>query len=310
MKTVLTLLMAISVFVFYNSIFVIDEGKQAVITQFGKPVRGTFNKAGLEFKIPLLQKVHVFEKRIIKWDGEPNEIPTKDKKYIWLDTTARWKIVDPLLFLQRMRNYSQANLNISKVINGAVRDFVTKNNLTEIIRSSDWDSKATMSEELKIKEDVKIKIGRDQFSKLVQIKASESIKDFGIELIDVLVKRVNYTANVRNTVYERMISERKRIAAKRRSEGEAEKAEILGKMKNKLKEIESTAYRESQKIKGAADASVVQISGEAFSKDADFYAFYMTLDNYKNLIGKNSRLVMDVNSPLYKYLNNINSKSK
>jgi modulator of FtsH protease HflC len=310
MKTLLTLLAVVGAFVFYNSIFVIDEGKQAIITQFGEPVRGAFNEAGLYFKIPFFQKIHEFEKRIIKWDGEPNEIPTKDKKYIWLDTTARWKIDNPLLFLQRMQNYNRANFVISDLINGAVRDFVTKNVLLEIIRSSDWDEKYTMSEELKIKEDVNIKVGRDQFSKLVQANVSRTIKDFGIELIDVLVKRVNYTVNVRNTVYDRMISERKRIAARRRSEGEAEKAEILGDMDKQLKEIQSVAFRKTQKIRGDADGEAARISGEAYSKDADFYAFYMTLENYKNLIGKNTRLVMDADSPLYKYLKNIESTSK
>jgi len=167
-----------------------------------------------------------------------------------------------------------------------------------------------MSEELKIKEDVRIKVGRDQFSKLVQATVATTIKDFGIDLIDVLVKRVNYTVNVRNTVYDRMISERKRIAARRRSEGEAEKAEILGNMDKQLKEIQSVAFRKTQKIRGDADGEAARISGEAYSKDANFYAFYMTLDNYKNLIGKNSRLVLDTDSPLYKYLKDIESTSK
>ena len=310
MKTIIVLLVLIVAFVGYKSTFIVEEGKQAIITQFGEPVRGTFTEAGLNFKIPIAQQIHVFEKRILKWDGDPNEIPTKDKKYIWIDTTARWKIINPLQFMQRMHNERNASLILSDLINGSVRDLVTKNDLVEIIRSSDWDKKYTLTDEVTSLEADKIKVGRDRFSNLVlqDVAKVTKEKNYGIKLLDVMVKRINYTTQVRNKVYARMISERNRIASRIRSEGEAEKAEILGDMEKKLKDIESGAYREAEKIRGDADATATQISGEAYSKDPEFYSFFMTLANYKNLMGNNTKLVINANSPIYHHLKDIERK--
>ncbi len=304
MKTIVALLIIIAAFVGYNSIFIVEEGKQAIITQFGEPIRGTFTNAGLYFKIPMVQKVHMFEKRILKWDGDPNEIPTKDKKYIWIDTTARWQIINPLHFLQRMGNERNATLLLNDLINGSVRDLVTKNDLVEIIRSSDWDVKYTMTEEVTSLETEVIKVGRDRFSNLVlkDVAAVTREKNYGIKLLDVMVKRINYTTQVRNKVYARMISERNRIASRIRSEGEAEKAEILGDMEKKLKDIESSAFRKAEKTRGDADAEATKISGMAYNKDPEFYEFFMTLKNYKSLMGPNTKLVINADSPVYKHL--------
>ena len=306
MRIVMIILALAVATVGYFSFFIVEEGKQAIITEFGEPVRGTFTGAGLKFKLPY-QKVHIFEKRILKWDGDPNEIPTKDKKYIWIDTTARWKIMDPLQFLQRIHNEGNATLILNDLINGSVRDLVTKNSLVEIIRSSDWDKKYTLTEEVRSLETEVIKVGRDRFSNLVLQDVSKVTKEkkYGIKLLDVMVKRINYTTQVRNKVYTRMISERNRIASRIRSEGEAEKAEILGDMEKKLKDIESTAYRKAEKIRGDADALATQISGEAYSKDPEFYTFFMTLENYKKLIGSNTKLIINMDSPLYRHLKNI-----
>lgn len=284
----------------FNAVFTINEGQQVIITQFGNPIGENLDTAGLYFKIPMIQKIHYFEKRILKWDGDPNEIPTKDKKFIWVDTTARWRISDPLLFFKRVNDTGQATLVLNDLINGAVRDFVTKNNLVEVVRSSDWNEEFTMTTENQVKEEVKI--GRDQFSQLVLNNVSATTTSFGIELIDVLVKRINYTRDVRQKVYERMISERKRIAAKRRSEGEAKKSQILGEMDKRLKEISSGAYRKTQEIRGDADAEATKLYGESYGKDPEFYKFFISLQAYKKVLGPNTRLVIDSSSPLYEYL--------
>ena len=283
----------LALFMLANSIFVINEGQQAIITQFGQPVRDRFEDAGLYFKIPFVQVIHYYEKRILKWDGEPNEIPTKDKKYIWVDTTARWRIVDPLLFLQRVDNIGRANLAMSDLINGAVRDFVTKNDLVEIVRSSDWDPAYNMLTDEEGRKAKSVTVGRDGFSQLVLNNAAANLQDYGIEVLDVLVKRVNYTDQVREKVYTRMISERQRIATERRSEGEATKAQIQGETEKKLKEIVSSAYKTSQEIRGRADGQATKIYGDAFKQDPEFYRFWATLEAYRSTLGSNTRLVID-----------------
>ena len=302
MKRILLGVVIILAIIGYNGIFTIDEGNQAVITQFGESIREPITEAGLFFKLPFIQKVHYFEKRILKWDGDPNEIPTQDKKYIWVDTTARWKISDPLLFLQRMNNAEMASSRLDVLINGAVRDFVTKNNLVEIIRSSDWDQSFSQTTESTEADRETIKVGRDKMSQIVMDKVSVTTKSFGIEILDVLIKRINYTTKVRETVYARMISERQRIAERKRSEGEAEKARILGKMEKDLKNIESSAYKEAEEIRGHADAEATEIYGSAYNKDPEFYAFLKTLESYKKVMGNNTRLVIQADSPIFKYL--------
>ena len=308
MKKLGGIILLILVFLAYNAFFIVDEGEQTVITQFGEPVREAVKDAGLFFKIPFIQKVHYFEKRILKWDGEPNEIPTKDKKYIWVDTTARWKIFDPLLFLQRMNNVNRASSRLDDLINGSVRDFVTNNDLIEIIRSSDWEKSFSESDETEVQKFEKIKVGRDKFSQIVQDSVSPVARSFGIELLDVLVKRINYTTKVRETVYARMISERQRIAEQRRSEGEADKARILGDMEKQLLDIESTAYRKAEEIRGDADAIATEIYGKSYNKDPEFYAFIVTLEAYKKVMGANTRLVLQANSPMFEYLKSMKGK--
>ncbi len=300
---VIGVLLALLLFLGFDSIYVVNEGEQTITTQFGDPIGEKVISAGLYFKIPLIHKVRFFDKRILKWDGEPNEIPTKDKTYIWVDTTARWRIDDPLLFLQRMGNLNRADVVLSDLINGAVRDFVTKNKLVEVVRSSDWSSAYSLtSERASDEEDVVVSVGRDRFSQLVLSNVSAKTDALGIELLDVLVTRINYTDQVRDKVFARMISERQRIATKRRSEGEAIKAEVLGQMAKNLKGISSKAYRTSMEIRGKADAEVTKLFGNAYNKDPEFFKFLMTLDTYKDVLGSNTRLVIGASSPLYQYL--------
>ena len=294
-------------FVVYDAFFVIKEGRQAIVTQFGKPIGDPITDAGLNIKIPILQKVHLFEKRILKWDGEPYEIPTSDKTFIWVDTTARWRIVKPLVFMQTMINEDRAKMVLNDLIDGAVRDLVTKNNLIEVIRSSDWKKIYLIGSEKAETEEV-VLIGRDRFSELVLQSIKDVTLEYGIELLDILIKRVNYTDTVREKVYERMISERKRIAAKKRSEGEGQKAEILGTVERELNNITSEAYEKAQTIRGQADAVATRIYGQTFSQDPEFYAFFISLDSYRKTMGKNSRLIIDTNTDLYKYLKGAKKK--
>lgn len=304
MKRVGIVILLALLIVAFNGFYIVDEGQQTVLTQFGEPIGTAKKEAGLYFKIPFIQVVHYFDRKILKWDGEPNEIPTQDKMYIWVDTTARWRIEDPLLFLQRMSSESRAIGRLDELINGAVRDFVTKNNLVEIIRSSDWnpDFKLTTESTQQQKRE-SITVGRDKMSQIVLDKVSVTAQSFGIELLDVLIKRINYTTQVRETVYQRMISERQRIAEQKRSEGEAEKARILGKMERDLKTIESNAYKTAEEIRGNADAAATEIYGAAYNKDPAFYSFLISLESYQKVMGDNTRLVIQADSPLYRYLN-------
>ena len=283
-----------------SGFFIVPEGKQAVITQFGRPVGKTITEAGLQFKTPFVQEVTFFDKKILLWDGDPNQIPTNDKTFVYLDVTARWRISDALVFLQAVGNETRAMTILDDIIDGTVRDLVNKNDLVEIIRSSDWDPEAMGFGS--VSADEKIRYGRDKISAMIHDNASKITPQYGIELVDVMFKRVNYIESVQNKVYDRMISERKRIAAEKRSFGEGQKAEILGKLERELKEITSTATREAQEIRGRADAQAAKIYAEAYSQDPEFYAFSKTLETYRDTLGNNTKLVLSSDSPLYMYL--------
>lgn len=298
-------LVLLAIVVVYDGFFILEEGKQVVITQFGAPVGDPVTEAGLHFKMPFVQKTEVFEKKIQIWDGDPNQIPTNDKTFVFVDVTARWRISNALQFLQAVNNEARAQSLLSDIINGTIRDMVNKNDLIEIIRSSDW-SIATMSETTAISSiGVAPKNGRDGISNQVRDIAAKVTPQYGIELIDVIIKRVNYIDSVRLKVYDRMISERKRIAAEKRSMGEGQKAEILGTVERRLKEIISTANREAVTIKGKADAEATRIYGEAYSQDADFYGFQKTLESYPTIVGNNTSLVLSSESELYQFLKSV-----
>lgn len=298
-------LVLLAIVVVYDGFFILNEGKQVVITQFGAPVGEPVTEAGLHFKMPFVQKTEVFEKKILIWDGEPNQIPTNDKTFVFVDVTARWRISNALQFLQAVNNEARAQSLLSDIINGTIRDMVNKNDLIEIIRSSDW-SIATMSPTTEISSiGVAPKNGRDGISNQVRDIAGRVTPQYGIELIDVIIKRVNYIDSVRVKVYDRMISERKRIAAEKRSMGEGQKAEILGTVDRRLKEIISTANREAVTIKGKADAEATRIYGEAYSQDAEFYGFLKTLESYPTVVGNNTSLVLSSESDLYRFLKSV-----
>jgi len=284
-----------------NGFYILPEGKQAVITQFGRPIGRPITEAGLHFKTPFIQDATYFEKRILIWDGDPNQIPTNDKTYVYLDITARWRISDALRFLQAVNNEMRAQSILDDILDGTARDLVNKNNLDEIIRSSDWTPETMAAAPDEVKRET-IKFGRDRIAAMIHKAASKQTPQYGIELVDVVFKRVNYIETVRKKVYDRMISERKRIAAEKRSLGEGRKAEILGKVQRELQEITSQANKEAEGIKGKADAEASRIYANAYNNDPDFYAFYKTLKSYEKTVGANTKLILSYDSQFYKYL--------
>lgn len=310
MKQILQFLLAglllLAVAVIYDGFYILEEGKQVVVTQFGAPVGVPITDAGLHLKMPFLQTVNVFEKKIQIWDGDPNQIPTNDKTYVFLDVTARWRISDALRYLQSTGgSETRAQSLLDDIIDGTVRDMINKNNLIEIIRSSDW-SPDTMTQVLGNESiGTKPSVGRDKIQDMILEVAAKSTPGYGITLIDVMIKRVNYIESVRTKVYDRMISERKRIAAEKRSMGEGQKAEILGTVEKELKEIMSGANREAVTIKGKADAEATRIYGQAYNQDQDFYGFLKTLESYEKIIGGNTSLIISSDSELYKYMKNV-----
>ncbi|HNV85817.1 MAG TPA: protease modulator HflC [Candidatus Omnitrophota bacterium] len=287
----------------FNSAFVVDETKQVVITQFGQPLGAPIKDAGLHFKIPFVQKANYFEKRILEWNGYPNEVPTKDKKFIWLDTTARWKITDPLLFLQSMGTGAHAQSRLDDIIDGMTRDLITSQNINDIVRNTNRIMTVTKEDEDVTGEDQieQISVGRDQITRAILEKAKAIVSEYGIELVDVRIKRLNYIARVQQKVFERMISERKRAAEKLRSEGQGVKAEVEGQKERELKKIQSEAYRKSQQIKGQADGEAVRIYADAYSKDPEFYSFQKTLELYPITL-RDSAFVMSTDADYLRYL--------
>ncbi|MEJ2699532.1 MAG: protease modulator HflC [Desulfuromonadales bacterium] len=293
-----------AVVVLFQGFFVVNEGEQALVTQFGKPVGGV-SQAGLHFKIPFIQDVHFFERRIMKWDGDPNQIPTKDKKYIWIDTTARWRISDPLLFFKTVASERGAQSRLDDILDSVVRDAVSGHLLVELVRGKDYQAPKGAKEVID-QEDVSVPgenlQGREELLAGILQQARASTPEYGIDLIDVQIKRINYVEQVRQRVYERMISERKKVAAQYRSEGEGEKADILGQMQKELKSIESEAYRRSVEIRGKADAQAAAIYAAAYNRDPEFYAFMRSLESYRKSVGENGRLVLSTDSEFYRYL--------
>jgi len=285
--------------------YIVDETKVVVITQFGKPVGEPVAKAGLHIKKPFIQQAHYFEKRLLDWDGDPNQIPTKDKKYIWVDATARWKIVDALKFLQSVGNEMGAHSRIDDIINSATRDIITSNILVEAVRNTNRILEAKgEGEDLIVTDEAleHIDVGRENLEGAVLERTKVLAPQYGIAIIDVRIKRINYVEDVRNKVYDRMIAERKRAAEKYRSEGQGKSAEIEGQVAKELKLITSEAYRQAQMLVGKADAEAINIYGQAYNQNPEFYSFMKTLETYRQTIDENSTVILTTDSDYYKYL--------
>ena len=285
----------------------LPEGQQAIIVQFGRPVGAPVTEAGLHVKLPFVQEVRRFEKRLLIWDGDPNQIPTKGREFIWVDTTARWRIADAKKFLESVATEAGAQSRLNDIIDSVVRDQVSGSELVELVRSATWVVPAgEILEEVpaEVREELKKQVsrGREELTRNILAEARKVIPQYGIELVDVRIKRLNYVESVREKVYARMISERKRIAARFRSEGEGRSAEILGTMEKELRQIRSGAYRRAQEVRGKADADATRVYGQAYSGDPEFYAFSRTLEAYREGQNKDSVLILTTDSDYYRYL--------
>ena len=298
-----------------GTFYIVKEGEQIVLTEFGRPIGQPIVDAGLKIKTPFIQDVHRFEKRILEWDGSPNQIPTKDKKFIWLDTTARWRIKDALQFYQALGTEELAHSRLDDIIDSAARDLVTAQLLIEVVRNSnrvlDPNREVLEDEEGQSDEPLEeIQIGREKITQLIREKAQEALPRFGIELIDVQIKRINYVEEVRQKVFDRMISERQRISEKYKSEGAGEAANIMGQKQKELERIQSEAYKEAEQLKGDADAQAIQIYAEAHGKDPEFFAFLQTLETYRKTSTASTKLILTTDSELYKYLKDSQSPKR
>jgi membrane protease subunit HflC len=298
------IILAAAVFI-YNGAYSIDETEQVIVTQFGRIIGEPKVDPGLKFKIPFIQQANYFAKNLLDWDGDPGQIPTLDKTYIWVDTFARWKITDAVKFFQTVNNRFAAIGKLNDIIDPAVRNFITSNQLIEAVRKSDRTLDRTgfggsdfESERIYYT----ITTGREKITQGILNQAQPKLAPFGIELVDVKIKRINYVEQVRKSVYGRMIAERKQIAEKFRSEGKGEAQKILGEKERDLQEIESKAYRKAQEIKGKADAEATIIYADSYGVDPEFYSFVQTLEVYIESLGEKNTLILSTDSEFLKYL--------
>ncbi len=295
-------------FVLAKSTYVIDQAEQGIRVQFGQPVGEVVTEPGLHWKLPFIQEVRRFDKRILPWDGDVSQVPTLGREFILVDTTARWRIADPLKFLRSVRDEQGARTRLDDILDSVVRDIVSGTDLEEIVRSADWsvDIKklADEGEVVVVPDGVDLdrpKKGREKLEQEIKLAASRLMPELGIELVDVRLKRINYIDSVRVQVESRMISERQSIAARFRSEGEGRSQEILGDMEKQLRTIRSEAERKAAEIRGKADAEATRIYGEAYGADPEFYAFLQTLESY-HALGGNTTLVLGADAEFFRYL--------
>lgn len=288
----------------FSSTYTLSEHEQAVITRFGEPKGGSITEPGLHVKLPFVDTVNRFDKRWLDWRGDPNQIPTKDKKYIWVDTFGRWRIVDPLRFFQRLRDERNAQSRLDDIIDGETRNTIASFALIEAVRSTNrpFEDDEYITETERGESLERVAQGRDKLTRQIRDRAAEIVKEFGVELVDVQIRRINYVDEVQVKVFERMISERRRIAERSRSEGMGRAAEVRGQRERDLKEIRSEAYRKSQEITGKADAEATKIYADAFGRDPEFYQFMRTLEAYPQVVDRSTSLFLGSDSEFYRYL--------
>ena len=306
----ITIGIIVIVLVFGGVFYIVNESEQVVITQFGKPIGDPVTTPGLKIKKPFLETANYFDKRFLAWDGEPKQVSTRDKRFININTYARWRISDPLQYAKRLFDESKALTRLGSVLEGATQNAIANHDLIELVRSSNREYIGNNEEdnEQSSKEKTIIKNGRDELTREILELAKNSTKDLGIEILDFQFKRINYVPEVRKKVYERMISERKRIAEEFRSQGAGQAARISGQKDRDLKEITSDAYRRSQEIKGRADAKAANIYAAAYNKDPSFYRFMKTMEVYKKTLDKETVLVLSTDGEFLKYLSLKNEK--
>ena len=303
-RTSLILLVVLAVvFVISSGAYTVDETQQVIITQFGRPVGDAITEPGLKIKIPFIQVANRFDKRFLEWDGAANQVPTRDKRFIWVDTYARWRISDPLRFFERLRDELGAQSRLDDILDGETRNAIARHDLVEVVRSTNRPPDEVLlesEEETAILE--LIEGGRATITAEVLERAKERITDLGIELIDFQLKRINYVEEVQQDVFARMIAERNRVAERYRSEGEGEAARIRGEGERELKRIQSEAYRSAQELQGDADAAATGVYSEAYNRDASFYAFMKSLETLEETADANSTLILSTDADLLEYL--------
>lgn len=288
-----------------SAVFIVNEREQAIITQFGDPVGDPIVTPGLKLKLPLIQKVHRFDNRFLEWDGDANELPTRDKRFIWVDTYARWRITDPLKYFQRLRDERGAQTRLDDILDGETRNVIANHHLVEVVRSSNRTPEVDESSPEDTEQFEPIEDGREKIRLEILGKTQARTGDLGIEILDIQFKRINYTEAVRERVYDRMIAERQRIAARFRSEGEGQANRILGEMDRDLKEIESEAYREAEIIIGEADAEATDVYAQAYSRNAEsrrFYEFLKTMETLESTVDDATTLVLGTDGEFYRFL--------
>ena len=303
MQPTLVAVLLVGLFLAGSSAYIVSEFNQAVITQFGEPVGDPITEPGLHFKIPFIQTANMFEKRFLEWDGFPNQVPTRDRRFIWVDTYARWRITDPLLFFQRLRDERGAQSRLDDILDGETRNAVARHDLIEIVRTSNRDPVDTTATGLEEPETLApIVTGREQITHEILNAAAAAVGDLGIELLDLQFKRINYIADVQQDVFARMIAERQRIASEFRSEGQGESARIQGERERDLARIQSEAFRTAEEIRGTADAEAIDIYSDAYGRDAAFYAFTKSLETYERTMDPGTFLILGTDSELLRFL--------
>jgi modulator of FtsH protease HflC len=304
-------LVVLGVVLLVSSAYTIDEAEQAIVVQFGRPVGDPIITPGLHFKLPFVQEVRRFDKRLLSWDGDPNQIPTRGEQFISVDTTARWRIAEPLTFLQRVHDERGAINRLNDILDSVVRDHISASELSEIVRSRDWavteeDLKRALAAENEEEELLQeVRVGREQLVASILKTAQEQMHAYGIELQDIRIKRIDYVTAVQERVFERMIAERQRMAEEFRSEGAGRAAEIQGQTERLLAETISEAERQAEVTRGSADAHATRIYNEAFGADPEFYTFFRTLESYGKSLGKDMTLIIGSDSEYFRFLRDI-----
>ena len=305
MRTPLMIVAALIAAIFwFASVYTLSETEQAILTQFGRPVGGVISTPGLHVKVPFIQNLHRFERRWLEYDGAANEIPTRDKKYIWVDTYARWRIVDALRFYQAVRDERGGQSRLDDIVDGETRNAVASFDLIEVVRSGNRTFATTGElEGIGQAEAVAtISSGREKIARQILQKASKITPEFGVELVDVRFKRINYTESVQQAVFQRMIAERKRIAERSRSEGQGRAAEIRGQKERDVLAASSVGYRSAQELKGKADARAITIYARAYGQDPGFYEFWKSMETLQSALDKDATLILSTDSELLRYL--------
>lgn len=307
----LIVLIGITLLIALDGFYVVDETEQVIITQFGDPIGEAVTTPGMKFKVPFIQTANYFDKRYLEWDGDRNQVPTKDKKFIFVDSYARWQITDPLQFFKRLRDERGAQSRLDDILDGETRNAIASQDLVEVVRSTNRDPNADATTIEVIEDSLeRIAVGRDSIQVQIQKLANERASDLGLAILDFRFKRINYVEEVRQTVYDRMISERNRIADKFRSEGQGEAARINGEKERELKSIQSEAFRKAQEIKGRADAEAANIYANAYDQSnssRELYSFIRSMEAYQNVFDNQTSIILSTDSDFYRYLNRIDN---